>query len=125
MIDAEGKEHDDRDGRYTGDGTASGGAAPEKAGKGTPEPDNDTPEKKIVSRLKSTVTRALSDKNWQEKQLLSEGQDADPSGKLSHAFGFPLTKIFLIPDDIRKTEKHHGKGNEKYKDQIGLRRCRL
>jgi len=86
----------------------------------TSEPYNDTPEKEIVSRLKSTVARALSDKNWQEKVILAEGHDADPSGKLSQAFGRPITKQRLIPDDIRKTEKHHGKGYEKRPDQIEL-----
>ena len=67
-----------------------------------------------------TIERALTDKQWQQRTLIAQGIDADPSGKLSQAFGFSINKQHITPDDIRKTDKKHGAGNEAYPDQIGL-----
>lgn len=53
------------------------------------------------------------------RTLIVSGSDADPSGKLSQAFGFEITKQYITPDDIQKTDKKHGAGNEEVKVQIG------
>jgi len=69
---------------------------------------------------RETIERALTDKQWQLRTLIARGMDVDPSGKLGQAFGFTITKQYITPDDIRKTDKKHGVGNEAYPDQIGL-----
>ncbi|WP_295442023.1 PLxRFG domain-containing protein [uncultured Thiodictyon sp.] len=69
---------------------------------------------------RALIDRALADTAWQQRTLIAEGYDADPSGKLSDAFGFPVARTYLTPDDIRKTNKRHGAGNERRTDQVGL-----
>ncbi|MEI6278298.1 MAG: hypothetical protein WCQ16_02800 [Verrucomicrobiae bacterium] len=68
------------------------------------------------------INRSLGEKKWQDKTVVANGRDADPSGKLSEVFGFRVSKQILTPDDIRKIFKRHGEGNEKNPDQIGLNR---
>jgi soluble lytic murein transglycosylase-like protein len=70
--------------------------------------------------LREFINKALADKQWQERTVIAEGDNADPSGKLSDIFGFKVTKQVSAPDDIRKTDKRHGEGNERKHDQIGL-----
>ena len=70
--------------------------------------------------LREFINKALADKQWQERTVIAEGDNADPSGKLSDVFGFKVTKQVSAPDDIRKTDKRHGEGNERKHDQIGL-----
>ena len=72
------------------------------------------------SKARALIDRALSDNTWQRRTLLAEGVDADPSGKLSEAFGFAVIKQYLTPDDIRKSDKRHGEGRERDRDQVGL-----
>jgi hypothetical protein len=66
------------------------------------------------------IGRALNDRTWQARTLIAEGYAADPSGKLSETFGFSLVKQYLSPDDVRKTDKRHGIGNERRQDQVAM-----
>ena len=79
MIDDEGKEHDDRDGRYTGDGTASGVAAPEKAGKGKGKGSKSgTPE--FIHEAEARTKEHVDSYN----RIKAEMQGADPNVSLRH-----------------------------------------
>jgi len=69
---------------------------------------------------RSLIQRALNDNLWQTRTILAEGVNADPSGKLSEAFGFKVNRQYITPDDIRKINKRHGEGNEKDSSQVGL-----
>uniref|UniRef100_UPI00345AB099 LPD23 domain-containing protein n=1 Tax=uncultured Lamprocystis sp. TaxID=543132 RepID=UPI00345AB099 len=69
---------------------------------------------------RALIERALTDTAWQQRTPIAAGYDADPSGKLSDTFGFPIATTYLAPDDIRKTNKRHGVGNERRADQVGL-----
>lgn len=72
------------------------------------------------SFLREYFTKALNDNQWQSRIVIAEGANADPSGRLSETFGFKVIKQLSSPDDIRKTNKRHGEGNERKQDQIGL-----
>lgn len=72
------------------------------------------------SSMRRLIDRALGDNTWQQRTVIAEGVDADPSGKLSEAFGFEVRKQYLTPDDIRKSDKRHGEGKERDRDQVGL-----
>ena len=72
------------------------------------------------SFLREYFTKALNDNQWQSRIVIAEGANADPSGRLSEIFGFKVIKQLSSPDDIRKTNKVHGEGNERKQDQIGL-----
>jgi soluble lytic murein transglycosylase-like protein len=75
---------------------------------------------KRQERTRELVTNALADSLFQERTVIAEGRDADPSGRLSETFGFDVVKQYVTPDDIRKSNKRHGEGNEAFPDQIGL-----
>lgn len=71
-------------------------------------------------RVMGIIERSLTDSSYQTRELVAEGAEADPSGKISKAFGFQVTRQYITPDDVRKTEKKHGVGKEKAADQVGL-----
>lgn len=72
-------------------------------------------------RAGQLIDSAISDKRNQSRVLLEEG-DVDPTGRISEALGQPITKHYITFDDVRKTFKRHGEGNERRADQVGITR---